>query len=76
MAWHPHTDLPTDRQTAIIATRPPKDDADEPDCLLKSELYCWDAGLRLWFAENSGLLLRDAVFWWQPETDVLANLPA
>ena len=76
MIWQPHTRIPEQPgQTAIIAVKCAKDDPDDVDRYLLAELYRFDQRFDCWISEGSGLKLKHDVFWWLPETDLLATLP-
>jgi hypothetical protein len=75
ITWHPHTKIPANPETAVIAIRVPKDDPSDVDCILLAEIYRFDIPLQLWVGELSGLLLKRPIFWWASEAQLLDGLP-
>lgn len=75
ITWHPHTEIPTGPETAVIAIRPPKGDPDEVDVILLAELHRFDMRWRCWMSEGMGLKIHHDVFWWARESEILQGVP-
>ncbi|MCL4759738.1 MAG: hypothetical protein KJZ96_15495 [Rhodocyclaceae bacterium] len=70
--WHPHTETPALRVTAILAAPAgPQDDPWLEEALI-SGIYMYTADG--WRSEVSGALVSLPEFWWCAEADLLAHL--
>ena len=67
--WRPHTQPAPQGTVAVIAMQDEHGQAP----YLQPDLYVRDGDL--WRDEATGHELRDAVYWWAPERELLARLP-
>lgn len=71
--WRPHTETPSERYSAALIAMPDLDDPEtEPPYILGIYIWSHDAE---WRCETNGAPMRQAVYWWLPETELLATLP-
>lgn len=70
--WRPHTEKPAEIPiTAIIAVRD-----QDGERQLQHGIYTFTVHQNTWWNEISGEPLREEVFWWRPEEELLAEIPA
>lgn len=70
--WRPHTEKPAEIPiTAIIAAK----DQDGETQLLNG-VYTFTVHQKTWWNEVDGKPLTATEFWWRPEEELLAEIPA
>lgn len=70
--WRPHTEKPAEIPiAAIIAVLDP-----EGEKHLLHGVYTFTVHQATWWNEDTGELIREEIFWWRPEEELLAEIPA
>ena len=72
--WHPHTEIPPDGVSALIAVPDADFDDGGPPVYVLPELYSFRPMEGYWVSEVSRLDLYRPLFWWADEVDLIKGI--